>query len=143
MDTLSRPDSEFGRQAQSHLLDVLIRAALVGALVLLCYRVISPFLTLAVWSVILAVTLYPLHQWLARRVGRRQWLASTILVVFGVLLVVIPTALLLNSFADTVRNFIGAVQQNAVSIPPPREGVERWPVVGRQLHEAWSKAHAD
>src|SRR5215203_600311 len=108
MDTLSRPDSEFGRQAQSHLLDVLIRAALVGALLLLCYRVISPFLTLAAWSVILAVTLYPLHQWLARRVGRRQWLASTILVAVGVLLLVIPTSLLLNSFADSVSSFVVA-----------------------------------
>ncbi|MFL6255974.1 MAG: AI-2E family transporter, partial [Pyrinomonadaceae bacterium] len=143
MDTFPRPDSEFGRQAQSHLLDVLIRAALVGALVLLCYRVISPFLTMAAWSVILAVTLYPLHQGLARRVGRRQWLASTILVAVGVLLVVIPTALLLNSFADSVRDFVGAVQENRLSIPAPREGVERWPIVGRQLHDAWSKAHAD
>ena len=143
MDTLPRPDSEFGRQAQSHLLDVLIRAALVGALALLCYRVISPFLTMAAWAVILAVTLYPLHQWLARRVGRRQWLASTILVAVGVLLVVIPTALLLNSFADSVGNFVEAVQENRLSIPAPREGVERWPVVGRQLHDAWSKAHAD
>ncbi|MET0621987.1 MAG: AI-2E family transporter [Pyrinomonadaceae bacterium] len=143
MKPLPMPGFEFGRQAQANLLDVLIRAALVGGLAVLCYRVFSPFLTVAVWSVILAVTLYPLHQWLARRVGRRQWLASTILLVFGVLLVVIPTALLLNSFADTVRSFIGTVQQNAVSIPPPREGVERWPVVGRQLHETWSKAHAD
>ena len=143
MKPLPMPGFEFGRQAQSNLLDVLIRAALVGGLAVLCYRVLSPFLTLAVWSVILAVTLYPLHQWLARRVGQRQWLASILLVVVGVLLVVIPTALLLNSFADSVRSFVSAVQQNTVSIPPPREGVERWPVIGRQLHEAWSKAHAD
>lgn len=143
MNPFPRPDFEFGRQAQSHLMDVLIRAALVGALAVLCYRVVSPFLTLAVWSIILSVTLYPLHQWLARRVGRRQWLASTILVAVGALLVVVPTALLLNSLADSVRDFVGAVQQNRLAIPAPREGVERWPVVGRQLHDAWSRAHAD
>ncbi|MFL6335278.1 MAG: AI-2E family transporter [Pyrinomonadaceae bacterium] len=143
MSTFPRPVLEFGREAQSHLLDVLIRAALVGALALLCYRVFSPFLTLAAWSVILAVTLYPLHQWLARKVGGRQWLASTILVVVGVLLVVIPTSLLLNSFADSVRNFVGAVQANRLEIPAPREGVEQWPLVGKRLHEVWSKAHAD
>lgn len=143
MNTLPRTAFEFGREAQSHLLDVLIRAALIGALALLCYRVFSPFLTLAAWSVILAVTLYPLHQWLARRVGGKQWLASTILVVVGALLVVIPTAMLLNSFADSVRNFVGAVQENRLEIPAPREGVEQWPVVGKRLHDTWSKAHAD
>lgn len=143
MNTLPRPVSEFERPEQTQLLDVLIRAALIGALALLCYRAFSPFLTLAAWSIILAVTLYPLHQWLARRVGRRQWLASTIMVVVGVLLVVIPAALLLNSFADSVSDFIGAVQQNRLAIPAPREGVERWPFVGRKLHDAWSRAHAD
>ena len=66
-------------------MDVLIRAALIGALAVLCYQVFSPFLTLMVWSIILAVTLYPLHQWLARKVGGKQWLASTILVIVGLL----------------------------------------------------------
>lgn len=143
MKTFPQPVFEFGRQAQSNLLDVLIRAALVGVLALLCFRVFSPFLTLATWSVILAVTLYPLHQWLARKVGGKQWLASTILVLVGMLLVVVPTSLLLNSFADSVRGFVGAVQENRLAIPAPREGVEQWPVVGKQLHEVWGKAHAD
>jgi predicted PurR-regulated permease PerM len=143
MDTLPRPAAEFGVPAQTPLLDVLIRAALIGGLALLCYRVLTPFLTLAAWSIILAVTLYPLHQRLARRVGRRQWLASTILVTVGVLLFVIPAALLLNSLADSVSDFVGAVRQNRLEIPAPREGVERWPFVGTKLHDAWSRAHAD
>jgi predicted PurR-regulated permease PerM len=143
MKTFPQPVFEFGREAQSQLLDVLIRAALVGGLALLCYRVFSPFLTLAAWSVILAVTLYPLHQWLARKVGGRQWLASTLLVVVGVLLVVVPTSMLLNSFADSVRSFVVAVQENRLEIPAPREGVEQWPVVGKRLHDTWSKAHTD
>jgi hypothetical protein len=62
------------------LLEVLIRAGLILAMVLLCYRVFSPFLTLMVWALILAVTLYPLHQALANRIGGRQGLAATLLV---------------------------------------------------------------
>jgi len=141
MNTL--PDVESERRAQSRLLEVLIRAALIGALAVLCYRVFSPFLTLMGWSVILAVTLYPLHQQLARRVGGRQWLASTVLMAAGVLLVVTPTALLANSFADSVLGFAGAVQQNTLEIPAPREGVERWPLVRKSVHNDWAKAHAD
>jgi predicted PurR-regulated permease PerM len=65
------------------------------------------------------------------------------LVAFGVLLIVAPTALLMNSFADSVRNFVGAVENNTLEVPAPRAGVEGWPFVGRSLHDAWSKAHAD
>ena len=143
MNPLPPPDAEFEQRVSSGLLDVLIRAGLIGALAVLCYQVFSPFLTLMVWSIILAVTMYPLHQWLARRIGGKQGLASTILVIVGVLLIIIPTALLMNSFADSVRHFIGAVQHNTLEIPAPREGVEKWPIVGKKIHDIWSKAHAD
>src|SRR4030095_2845426 len=136
-------DSELERRASSSLLDVLIRAALIGALAVLCYQVFTPFLALMAWAIILAVTIYPLHQWLAPKVGGKQWLASTILVIVGLLVIITPMALLMNSFADSLRQFIGAVQQNTLAIPAPREGVEKWPLVGKQIHDVWSKAHTD
>jgi predicted PurR-regulated permease PerM len=124
-------------------MDVLVRIVVVGALAILCYQIFSPFLTLAVWSIILAVTLYPLHQFLARKLGRKQWLASTVLIIIGLLLIIIPVALLMNSFADSTRHFIASVQQNTLQIPPPREGIEKWPLVGKQIHDFWAKAHSD
>ena len=127
----------------STLWDTLIRVALMGGLIVLCFRVFSPFLNLMVWSIILAVTLYPLHQMLARRIRQKQWLASTILVILGIALIVVPSWLLMNSFADSVRGFVGAVQQNTLQIPPPREGVRNWPIVGQDLYDTWSRARAD
>lgn len=125
------------------LWDTLIRVGLIGGLFALCLYVFSPFLHLMVWSIILAVTLYPLHQMLARRIGERQWLASTILAILGVALIVIPTWVLMNSFADSVRGFVDAVQQNTLQIPPPREGLRSFPVIGNDLYDTWSKARAD
>ena len=143
MKPITQPNLGIERQPSSSLWDTLIRIALIGGLALLCFQVFSPFLRLTVWSIILAVTIYPVHQWLARRIGRRQWLASLILVILGISLIVIPTWLLMNSFADSVRQFVGAVQQNTVQIPAPREGVKNWPIVGNNIYETWSKAQAD
>ena len=64
--TEAMPDHEFEERISSRLLDVLIRAGLILALVILCYRVFAPFLVMMEWAVILCVTLYPLHQALAR-----------------------------------------------------------------------------
>jgi predicted PurR-regulated permease PerM len=121
----------------------LIRVALIGGLFWLCFTVFSPFLKLMVWSIILAVTLYPLHQGIARRLGGRQGLTSTILAVIAVALFVVPTWLLMNSFADSVRRSVSAVQENRVQIPPPRESVQNWPLVGKKIHQTWSKAYND
>src|SRR5215475_10185314 len=114
------PNSDLEERVPPRLMDVLIRASLIGGLAVLCYKVFYPFLNLMVWSTILAVTLYPLHKAIARRVRGKKWFASTILVIVGILLIVVPTALLLNSFADTVRNFIGSVQNDTLKIPAPK-----------------------
>src|SRR5262245_31905680 len=143
MNPPTQPDPDSVRRASPGLPDLLIRAGLIGALAVLCYQVISPFLTLMVSSIILAITMYPIHQWFAHRIGGRQGFASTILVILGALLIVTPTALLMNSFADDVRHFTEAVQQNTLKIPAPPATVEKWPIVGEKIYNIWSKAHAD
>src|SRR5215510_8242358 len=131
-----QPDQELEQRLASLVLDVLIRAGLILAMVMLCYQVLSPFLTLMVWALILAVTLYPLHQSLASKIGGKQGLAATLLVVVGIVLIVVPTALLLSSLGDSV-------QHNTLQIPAPRPGVATWPIVGKQIYDVWSQAHAD
>jgi predicted PurR-regulated permease PerM len=143
MNAPAPPDRGFEMWISTRLLDVLIRAGLIGVLAVLCYGVFAPFLTLMAWALILAITLYPLHRSLARKVGDRQGLAATILVGGGVLLIIIPTALLMNSFGSSVHDFVGAVQQNTLQIPAPRERIREWPLVGEKVYNFWSKAHTD
>src|SRR4030095_211810 len=135
---ITEQDSEYKRRPSPTLWDTIIRVALIGGLAVLCFQVFSPFLNLTVLSIILAITMYPVHQWLARRIGGRQGLTSIILVILGGLLIVFPTWLLMNSFAESVQRFVTAVQQNTVQIPTPRQGVENWPIVGKKIYEAWS-----
>lgn len=130
-------------RSSSSLIDLLVRFGMVGVLGMLCYKVFSPFLTLMVWALILAVAMYPLQQWLARRFGGRQGLSSSILVLVVVLVIVTPTALLLNSLGDSVRNFVQDVHNNTLEIPAPKESVKAWPLVGPRVYELWSQSHAD
>ena len=120
-------------------MDVLIRAGLILAMVLLCFRVFSPFLNLMIWALILAVTLYPMQVWLAARLGGRQGLAATLIVLLGAVVVVVPTAALMNSLGDSVQGLIKGVQNNTLVVPPPREGVENWPLIGDRLHAFWTQ----
>jgi predicted PurR-regulated permease PerM len=125
------------------LLDVLIQAGLIAALVVLCYQIFSPFLTLMLWALILAVTLYPLHQKIARKIGGRQGSAATVLVLTGILLIVVPIFLLASSLADTITSFVHSMRNNTLVIPPPSDAVAGLPVVGEKLHAAWNLAATD
>ncbi|MET0656601.1 MAG: AI-2E family transporter [Steroidobacteraceae bacterium] len=143
MNASSPTDPQLAGSIDSRMLDILIRAGLIAVMVVLCYRVFSPFLNLMIWAVILAVTLYPLHQMLALRMRGKQGLAATVLVILGSIVIVAPTALLMNSLGDSVRGLVHGVQENTLEIPAPRESVKNWPVVGKRIYSTWSAAHAD
>src|SRR5499427_8712533 len=130
----SEADRDREERVPARLLDVLIRAGLILALALLCYRVFAPFLVLMVWSLILAVALYPLHQAVARRIGQRQGLAAILITVLGVVLIVAPTALLLSSVGDSVQQLISDVQHDTLQVPQPSPKVAEWPVVGEKVY---------
>jgi predicted PurR-regulated permease PerM len=143
MNPPATPDRELEKRLASRLLDVLIRAGLIVAVAILCYRVFAPFLTLTVWAVILAVTVYPLHRTIANKLNGRQGLSATLLTLLGIALLVVPTAVLMNSLGDTLQDLIKGVQANSIEIPPPPDSVATWPLVGQKLHDAWSRAHND
>ena len=137
------PDLDLDERIASRLMDVLIRAGLIVAMAALCFRIFSPFLSVTIWAVILAVTAYPLHQSVAAKLGGRQGLAATLIVLLGTVVIVVPTAALMNSLGDSVHGLINDIQNNALQVPPPRASVAEWPLVGDKVHALWSAAHTD
>jgi predicted PurR-regulated permease PerM len=137
------PDLELEKRLSGRLLDVLIRAGLVFVLAMLCYQIFSPFLALMVWALILAVTLYPAHQKLAHKMGNKQGLAATVIVLVGLVLIGVPTAVLMFEMGDSVHQFIGSLRDHTLQIPAPLASVAEWPIVGKKVYGLWSQAHTD
>jgi predicted PurR-regulated permease PerM len=136
-------DNDLEARLARRLLDVFIRAGAVLVLVLLCHHFFSPFLTLMLWALILSVTLYPLHQKLANRMGGRQGRAATLIVVLGIGLIVTPTVMLASSFGDSIHHLVNGVRDNTLVVPAPATSVADFPIVGKKAYAAWSKAHND
>jgi len=95
------------------------------------------------WALILAVTLYPSHQKLARKMGGKQGLAATVLVLGGIVLIGVPTAVLTFELGDSVHGFVGKVRDHTLQIPAPSPKIAEWPIVGKKIHAYWSQAHSD
>ena len=128
---------------QRLLLDVLINAGLLAGLVFLCFKILSPFLSMLLWAVVLAVTLYPLHQMLANKLGGKQGRAATVMVLLGVLLIGAPMVLLSTSLAESVAGMAKHVNAGTLVVPAPPAKVAEWPLVGEKIHTVWNKAATD
>ncbi len=127
----------------ARFLDMFIKFGLILALGSFCFTVFSPFMNMMLWALILAVTLYPLHQRFAVRLGGKQGRASTLLVLLGILLIVAPTVAMLSSLGDSVSALMERMDNNTLQIPAPSANIASLPLIGTKLHALWLKASVD
>ena len=125
------------------LTEILIRVGIIAALVYFSVQVLTPFIGLMLWGLILGVTLYPMHQRLAAKIGGRQGVAATLLVLLGLCVIGVPVAMLGASFADHVHGVVEAVANGTLQIPPPPASVAEWPIIGGKAHQVWALASSD
>jgi predicted PurR-regulated permease PerM len=79
-------EQEPDRILSSATIDFAIRLGFIALLGYWSFRVIAPFLTIGLWSAILAVALYRVFEWLARWVSPR---AAALLVTLLCLMIVV------------------------------------------------------
>jgi len=125
------------------MLDVLIRAGLIAVLAAFCFQIFRPFFDLMVWSLILAVTLYPLQTWLTGRLIRSSGQAATLIVLVAIAIIVVPTYLLGTAIADSAQHALEIARSGKFDIPPPAESVAAWPLVGQRVYDFWLQASTD
>jgi predicted PurR-regulated permease PerM len=132
------------RKVLAHdLMQVYVRLVLLLTVVWFSVETFAPFLALMLWSVILAVSLYPLNLWLSARLHLSEGKAAIVFIVIAVLLVGSPTIALGVSLADHVRGWLALLNEQAFQIPEANPAVADWPVVGPSLFDLWTRAHED
>jgi predicted PurR-regulated permease PerM len=133
-------DSTLRKMMSRDFTNAVIRIGLIAFLVVMCVRVLAPFVNLVLWALILAIALYPLHQLLARGIGGRQGIAAALLVLAFLLLIGGPTVMLGGSFARQAHHAYTAFESNTVSIKHPKPAVADWPLVGKRVYSTWNAA---
>lgn len=125
------------------VLDALVRAGLIAVLAIFCFQIFHPFLDLMLWSLILAVTLYPLQGRLKRFLGTTGGRTATLLVAIAIGVLIVPVYLLGTSLITSVESALVIVKSGSFHVPPPAESVAAWPVIGEKLHGFWLQAATD
>ena len=136
-------NATFRKLLSKDLTETLIRFGLIAFMVVVCVWVFEPFAKFALWALILAVALYPLHQRLTNSLNGRQGLSATLLVVASLILIGAPTAMLGDSFAGHAKDAYTAFENDTITIKQPNPSVAEWPIIGEKLYHAWSAAADD
>ncbi|MCY1265590.1 putative transport protein YdiK [compost metagenome] len=138
-----QPNFKLDSNLSRGLLDIFIKAGLIAALVIFSFQVFQPFLELMLWSVILAVTMYPLLQRLKRRPGLRDGHAATLIVLVALLILIAPIYLMVMSITESLESTVALLRSGTWRLPAPPDAVAGWPLIGPQLHGFWLGASSD
>src|ERR1700724_265124 len=115
----------------------VIRIVCLAGLVFWSCLLLQPFLSIIIWSVIFAVALYPVFDWLAGRLGGHRWLAAAAITIFSLILIFGPVTWLGVSLGDNLRTLYARLADGSLTIPPPYESVQTWPFVGEEIYQIW------
>ncbi len=116
--------------SQNPVISNAIQLLALSLLLVWCFKILEPFISLLVWAMVLAIALYPLHKMLTNKLrGRNSW-SATIITILMVLLIIGPSVWLLMASVQELKQLGHAYRAGEISIPPPPEKVKDWPVIG-------------
>lgn len=122
----------------SRIIDLAIRLMFLGLFVYSAIVMVTPLASIFIWAVILCVAIYPLFDWLQKKLGGRKGLSATILVLIGLVLTLGPIASAVSGAADLGSDFSEQAAAGTLKLPPPPKRLGEIPVLGPRLVETWS-----
>src|SRR5262245_21552896 len=128
---LDDENKEFDREwSNASIIDLAIRLALLGLLGYVALSILRPLFGMIIWSVVLAVALYPIFNWLAAILLGRRRLAAVIVTFASILVVLGPVTWLALSLIESLQVFSHHIEQGDLSLSLPIEIVKGWPLIG-------------
>lgn len=124
--------------------DVYIQIALLSLLLIWSFYIVRPFATIIVWSIIVAVSLYPIHQKIIKLFkGKKKGLVTSLFILILLAIVALPTISLAGSAIDSGKELHTDFEAGTLKVPPPTDAIKEWPFIGEKLYNVWSSASRD
>ena len=122
------------------VIDVIIRIAILSLIGFWCFRILSPFIGVVLWGIILAIAFYPIFQWLKSRLGGRANLAAVLITLVAIAIILGPVGLMAKALAENASDLATNITDGTWVVPPPPENIDDLPLIGEQLHRIWTLA---
>ncbi|MEM6677927.1 MAG: AI-2E family transporter [Pseudomonadota bacterium] len=128
------------RQLMRNSVDVFISVSIVALVGYMAVGVIAPFFSVVIWAVIMAVGVYPAYLWLRSYMGKFGGWAAPLIALIGLVVLITPTVLIVESILQSLGPIAQSLAAGEAQIPPARESVKDWPLIGNRVFEMWTAA---
>lgn len=125
----------------SSLIESSLRISLLFILLIAVVDIIRPFTIPIMWGLIIAMAAFPLVKWLQPKIGNRRGLAASLVTLFFILALVIPTWWVTDALVGGLKGLATAAETGELKVPPPPERLADVPLVGEKFSSTWASAN--
>src|SRR5262249_56059738 len=116
-------------QAATSFIEVAIRLAALALLLYWTLILVQPFLSIAIWSAVLTVALYPVFEWTSRLLGGRRRIAAALITLLSLLVIVGPATWLALGLVNSLRVISERLDLANLTIPAPAASIKDTPPI--------------
>jgi predicted PurR-regulated permease PerM len=117
-----------------------LRLAALAFLLYWAVVLLRPFISIVVWSVVIAIALDPAFERVVRWLGGRRRLAAAVVTSMSLLVVVGPASWLALNLIESIQFVFAQLDWSALALPSPPPAVKTWPLVGEPIYNFWDLA---
>ena len=121
-------------------MEAAIRIGLVVLWAGWCFQILRPFVIPIVWGIIIAVAIYPVYEYLLALFKNSPRVSATLMTIGMLIILVWPAVLVGGLLVENAEMVVSHVGDGTLTVPPPPQGLETWPLIGEPLTNIWQLA---
>jgi predicted PurR-regulated permease PerM len=130
------PEKSFGNDgAAISFIELAIKLGTLGLLLYWSFLLIRPFISIVIWSSVLAAALYPTFEWTSSQLGGRRRLAAALITILSLLIIIGPATWLALGLVESLRTISERLDLSTLTIPSPSSSVKSWPLIGKPIYD--------
>ena len=126
---------------KGHPIDVIIRVAVLGLILVYSFQILGPFIQVLVWSLIISIAIYPVQKRLSELLNNRKKLAAAIITLGMLTLIILPITILAEELIINFSSIKDLLSSKKIDVPPPTLKIKDIAVIGEIIYENWHDAN--
>ena len=117
------------------LFETILQLGIIFLILGFCIKLLLPFMMPILWAIILAIVLYPMYDFLQKKLKGRKSLASFIITATILALIILPTVFFFNSVSSSVMDLKTGVENGTLKVATPGQNIKDWPIIGDKAYK--------
>jgi predicted PurR-regulated permease PerM len=118
----------------NQLINTLLKLFVISIIAVYSFQILSPVITLVVWSLIFAIALAPVHTWLSAKLKNRKKLAAALITLSFLAVIVGPFGFVVDALVDNARHLAQTFNASTFENLTPDESIREWPLIGDRVY---------